>query len=171
MGSSAIKALNKLVSKLTGYSSIIVFLGIMIWAATDATLPKQKAENCELIINNFFNIITNNPDHVLDSNLFLYSIDLRNFSKCSPITLFKGNHGAWCDFIYLRDVQSPRGREFKGRKLILAYRDIYKQISYSDRIDIPSMKDFLNGTIGWNRVWLNYENDEDDDNQSSCIIF
>ena len=157
--SGVLKALNP----ITGFT-IALALDALCFYSNRSKMEMEKALNCAVVLNKFFNCINFYQEQVLNSNVWVTAIDERNFYSIMRYTSLRKNHGAWCDFLYIDNLKhAPRARTLENGRIIPMYIDIFNQINSNDGLDLDKLEAYLNGLNYLSRQISNMQNDNKSD--------
>ena len=143
---------------LDALTSVHPIAGLTLSAALDlfcyftgkSRFEMEKTKNYATLLYGVWNILQNNPEKVMDSNVLVTAVDKRNFYAVFRHNVLRRDDGAWCNFVEIGDLKcAPLARNFKNGTLINTYLDIYRRIMTDEHLDLDKMQIFLTtGSFG-----------------------
>lgn len=128
----------------------------------DTHLLQERANNYAMLMRQILHFMNNEPQKVMDSNLFITAVDHRNFVDIEKLKAEKDyrtaeqlsqteNQSSWCDFKYMPDLKNaPTARDYKTKdgRSIGYLIDVFRAASHSDgkKIDYHALKQYVDGT-------------------------
>lgn len=147
--------------------TIALALDALGFYSNRSKMEMEKALNCAVVLNKFFNCINFYQEQVLNSNVWVTAIDERNFYSVMRYTSIRPNHGAWSDFLYIDDLpHSPRARTIENGRIIPMYIDIFNEINSNDQLDLEKLEAYLNGLDFLARQVSNIQENNENDQQN-----
>lgn len=110
----------------------------------------EKTKNYATLLYGVWNILQNNPEKVMNSNVLVTAVDKRDFYAVFRHNVLRRDDGAWCNFVKIGNLKcAPLAKNFENGTLIDTYLDIYKRIMTDEHLDLDKMQTFLNtGSFG-----------------------
>ena len=110
----------------------------------------EKTKNYATLLYGVWNILQNNPEKVMNSNVLVTAVDKRNFYAVFRHNVLRRDDGAWCNFVKIGNLKcAPLARDFEDGTLINTYLDIYRRIMTDEHLDLDKMQMFLTtGSFG-----------------------
>jgi len=93
-------------ASIPGFAGIFAIIGcVIIYLMLKDKLKKEKTLNYASILFKIFEIIRKNPERIIESNVFVMSIDERDFNPLLFHNIYRRNDGVWCDFRTINNIQ------------------------------------------------------------------
>lgn len=133
----------------------------------------EKTKNYATLLYGVWNMLQNDPETVMNSNVLVTAVDKRNFYAIFRHNALRRNDGAWCNFTKIGSLKcAPLATDYRNGKLISTYLDIYRRIVTDKHLDLDKLQMFINtGDFGPLETFLESTDprSEDDDSKSTKI--
>ena len=119
---------------------------------TKGKFAQERIKNCAIALNQIYDIIQNDSERVLDSNVLVTAIDERNFTAWFRHNAWRRDDEAWCDFLKIGGLKcAPTGREYKNGEVVKFCSRMFNEIMCNGRLDLNKIERFItNGE--WPRI-------------------
>jgi len=72
----------------------------IIWTLIQGNeLTKQRIINMIKLLSDILNKLKEDPRDIMNNNLFVAAVDIRDFYSFNPLTILRRDDGAWCNFV------------------------------------------------------------------------
>ena len=110
----------------------------------------EKTKNYATLLYGVWNILQNNPEKVMNSNVLVTAVDKRDFYAFFRHNALRRDDGAWCNFVKIGNLKcAPLAKDFENGAVIKTYLDIYKKIMTDGHLDLDKIQMFITtGSFG-----------------------
>lgn len=134
----------------------------------------ERTKNYATLLHGVWNMLQNNPEKVMNSNVLVTAIDKRDFYVIFRHNAFRRDDGAWCNFTKIGNLKcAPLAKDCGKGKLVSTYLDIYRRIMTDKHLDLDKLQVFINtGNFGplSSSLESNESQTEEDDSKSTKIM-
>lgn len=134
----------------------------------------ERTKNYATLLHGVWNMLQNDPETVMNSNVLVTAVDKRNFYAIFRHNAFRRDDGAWCNFTKIGNLKcAPLAKDYREGKLVSTYLDIYRRIMTDKHLDLDKLQVFINtGDFGPSSSSLEIidPSDKEDDSKSTKIM-
>lgn len=128
----------------------------------------ERTKNYAILLHGVWNMLQNDPETVMNSNVLVTAVDKRNFYAIFRHNALRRDDGAWCNFTRIGNLKcAPLAKDYRNGRLIGTYLDIYKRIMTDEHLDLDKLQMFINtGDFGPSGTFLESTEPRDEKNDS-----